>query len=238
MPCTDVPVLLGAIGVVAVVFAGDYLYGRLPATTPASVDGLVRCTKLVSHTLMAACCGVIVYTDGNNWLDARHLAPLMACAIYKYQFVAWSTFAVVDPFLHGGSSVLYALHHAVTLALIAGSSATGWEVCGCVVMFVSDAPDVFLSALKLATDDSWRLRCFAAFTATFIACRMMVLPVFVVIPAVHHAWNSPNDLVFHGLVAGLVALQALNAYWMGALCKAAAAVRAGTPLDALTRRAA
>jgi hypothetical protein len=210
VPCAHMSV--GAVIVVVTLVAsmGDALYCTLFCDGAKVVAAdVVRCIKLVSHTIMAIATLVAVADAGDTWLTQPPPTSLMLL-IYQYQFAAWALASIVDPFVHGGgTSIVYAVHHTVTLVLIAGSSATGWETVGVYVMLLSDLPDVFLSLARLTKAPA----VFAVFAASFAVCRLLLLPFIVVVPAAVAAftYDAPPPAP---LVVALVLLQALNVAWV------------------------
>lgn len=190
----------------------------------ATPENKLRAVKLLHHVFTAAASGYFVVAYGSQAVHSAESLPTHTWgsrALYAYALAAWILFSVLDVRMQADAarSPAIALHHLVTLALIAGSSSVGQEIQGALVLFFSDFSDVALSWVKLAPPGTAHGRWTkAAVVVSWLLCRIVGLPAMVLVPGMHLPRRTAGQT---GLLGALSVLTALNVMWTVRILKRA-----------------
>eukprot|EP00455_Lapot_gusevi_P055649 TRINITY_DN9072_c0_g1_i2.p1 TRINITY_DN9072_c0_g1~~TRINITY_DN9072_c0_g1_i2.p1 ORF type:complete len:307 (-),score=17.62 TRINITY_DN9072_c0_g1_i2:46-966(-) len=114
----------------------------------------------------------------------------------------------------------YIFHHVATISLIVASRMFRRTNAGLVIFLLHDFSDIFLHIGKtgVVMDTTWLSNsCMAVFTLSFVAARLVGLPVFI-----YHVWQyahlyndipGADSVEYHLVLVSLCTLQVLHIFW-------------------------
>lgn len=232
-PCASLNYFFVAASMVFVIAAAvPTVASVLNVTLHNDLGRYVRTFKFVQHVLVAALALPYLTTD---WVAAIGTSTAVSEFLHGWQFWSWVLFGFVDPFVHDSSTrffVMYAVHHAVTLTLIAYASSYSLTYVGAAVMATTETTDVLYSLLKLGVlsqRPSVRFQhcVFVTFALTWLALRIVGFSMLIFKPLL--VGDPAPDAPFPAVVCCAVLL-CMNLAWGWKIAHAAVLLALGRPV--------